>query len=131
MTNNQAFIAGYFQAKGTKMSTELVERAIARLRHNIAKREATEDVEALKTVLLELDAQKQRADRLSASLATMTKVREERDEAREQAYSFVAAKLRAEIKRLDYPKSMFPQEAGTIAKRQQAFTIAARYLEGD
>lgn len=33
----------------------LVERAIQRLRDNIARREATEDVEALKTVLLELD----------------------------------------------------------------------------
>lgn len=44
----------------------------------------------------------------------------------------VAARLlRDEIKRLDYPKSMFPQEAEKISRKQSAFEIAARFLEGE
>lgn len=40
----------------------LVQRAVQRLRDNIARREITEDVEALKAVLIEMSAQKERAD---------------------------------------------------------------------
>lgn len=40
----------------------LVDRAIQRLRDNIAKRESIEDVEALKAVLVEMSKQKERAD---------------------------------------------------------------------
>lgn len=49
----------------------------------------------------------------------------------ELTYGRAAKLLRDEIKRLDYPKSMYPQQAEKIAKRQEAFTLAARYLEGD
>lgn len=38
------------------------------------------------------------------------------------------ALLRAEIERLEYPKSMIPQEAKNIERRQEAFEAAIRFL---
>lgn len=48
----------------------------------------------------------------------------------EADYVLAVKALRDEIKRLDYPRSMFPQQAQNIARRQEAFEVAARYLEG-
>lgn len=58
-------------------------------------------------------------------------VKEAVQDAEERAYVLAAARLRAEVKRLDYPRSMFPQQAQNIARRQEAFEVAARYLEGN
>lgn len=48
--------------------THLVQRAVQRLRDNIARRETTLDLDAIKSVLVEMDAQKKRADALELSM---------------------------------------------------------------
>lgn len=49
-----------------EQQSPLVQRAVQRLRDNIARRETTLDLEAIKAVLVEMATQKERADRLFA-----------------------------------------------------------------
>ena len=55
-------IANTYARRAALNASPLVQRAIQRLHTNIARREADEDVEAIKAVLVEMATQKERAD---------------------------------------------------------------------
>ena len=74
--------------------SKLVERAVQRLRDNIARRELIFDLEAIKAVLVEMATQKERADRLFADKEQLAaEVMSMRDE--------LAAVYRSERKLID------------------------------